>query len=198
MPRARAASVPGRMAMCQSASAAVRVLVGIDDDEAGAIAAGLLDHGPEMDVVAVDVGAPGEDELGEAEIFGGRAQLFAVDEVPGHAAGFRADGAIELAGAEAVKEAAVHGAEAEHADGARVAVGQDRLGADGVADVLETGGDGVEGFVPGDALEGFVLAAAGEWAFGYAGLAPERDRGCGRGRRRGRDTWRLCRRGSPG
>ena len=33
--------------------------------------------------------------------------------------------------------------------------------------------NGVEGFVPGDALEGVVLAAAGEWAFGDAGFAPE-------------------------
>jgi hypothetical protein len=36
-------------------------LVGVDDDEARAVAAGLLDHGPEMHVVAVNVRAPGED-----------------------------------------------------------------------------------------------------------------------------------------
>ena len=144
--------------------------VGVDDDEARAVAAGLLDHGPEMDVVAVDVGAPGEDELGEAEVFSGRAELFAVDQVPGDAAGFRADGAVQLAGAQAMKEAAVHGAVAEDADGAGVAVGQDGLGAVAVADLLEARGDGVEGFVPGDALKGFVLAARGRGPFCAPGL----------------------------
>ena len=137
--------------------------VGIDDDEARAVAAGLLDHGPEVDVVAVNVRAPGEDEFGEAEVFSGGAELFSVDGVPGLAAGFRTDGAVEAAGAEAVKEAAVHGAVAELADGAGVAVGKDGLGAVLIADLLEARGDGGEGFVPGDALEGFVFAAAGEW-----------------------------------
>ena len=173
-------------------------LVGVDDDEARAVAAGLFDEGPEMNVVAVDVGAPGEDELGEAEVFGGHAELFAVDVVPRNAAGFRADGAIELAGAEAMEEAAIHGAVAEHADGARVAVGQDRFGAMGVGDVLETCGDCVEGFVPGDALEGLVLLASGRVGLWGRRACAGGDRGRDRGRRRGRDTWRLCRRGSPG
>ena len=102
--------------------------IGIDDDETCAVAAGLVDHGPEVDVVAVDVRGPGKDEFGEAEVFGGDSELFSVDEVPGLAAGLRTDGAVEAAGAEAVEEAAVHGAEAEHADGACVAVGQDGLG----------------------------------------------------------------------
>ncbi len=92
--------------------------IGIDDDEARARAAGLLDHGPQVHVVAVDVRAPGEDEFGEAEILGGRAQLLSVDQVPGLAAGFRTDGAVKAAGAQAVKEAAVHGPVAEHGDGA--------------------------------------------------------------------------------
>ena len=133
--------------------------IGVDDDEACAFAAGLLDHGPEMDVVAVDVRTPGEDELGEAKVFGGSAELFSVDSVPGHATGFRTDGAVESAGAQAVKEAAVHGAVTEYADGARIAVGQDGLGAVFVADLLKAGSDFVEGLVPGDALEGLMLAA---------------------------------------
>jgi hypothetical protein len=36
--------------------------VGIDDDEARTVAPGLFDEGPEVDVVAVDVRAPGDDE----------------------------------------------------------------------------------------------------------------------------------------
>jgi hypothetical protein len=122
--------------------------VGVDDDEACAIAAGLLDHGPQMDVVAVDVRAPGEDELGKAEVFGGSAELFSVDGVPGHAAGLRTDGAVQAAGAQAVKEAAVHGAVTEYADGARIAVGQDGLGAVFVADLLEARCDFGRGLRP--------------------------------------------------
>ncbi len=63
------------------------------------------------------------------EVFSGRAEFFAVDELPCLAAGFSADGAIELAGAQAMKEAAVHGAVAELRDGSGVAVGEDGLGA---------------------------------------------------------------------
>ena len=61
------------------------------------------------------------------------------------------------------------------ADGACIAVGQDGFGAVLVADLLEARGDGGEGFVPGDALEGFVLVA--RWAsgpFGAAGFAAQR------------------------
>src|SRR5580693_5061928 len=49
--------------------------IGIDDDEPGALAPGLFDHRPEMDVVAVDVGPPGDDETGVAEGFGVGAEL---------------------------------------------------------------------------------------------------------------------------
>ena len=146
--------------------------VGVDDDEARAIAAGLLDHGPEMDVVAVDVRGPGEHQFGEAEILGGRAVFLAVYQVPGLTSGLGADGAVEAAGAQAVKETAVHGAEAEHADGA--GVGQDGLGAVQIADLLEARGNGVEGFIPGDALEGLVLAAAFECTLGHALFSAQR------------------------
>ena len=92
----------------------------------------------------------------------------------GLAAGLRADGAVELRGAEAVEEAAIHGAVAELADGAGVGVGQDRFGAVLAGDDGEAGRDGVEGFVPGDALEGFGFAAVGERGFGNAGAAAHR------------------------
>ncbi len=82
--------------------------VWIDDDEASAVAVRLLDHGPQVDVVAVDVRGPGEDEFGEAEVFGRCAQFFPVYRIPCLAACFRADCPVEAAGAEAVKEAAVH------------------------------------------------------------------------------------------
>ena len=82
--------------------------VGVDDDEACPLTASLLDEGPEVDVVAVDVGAPGDDEAGVGEILRGGAELDAVDLEEGFAAGGGADGAVELGGAEAVKKSAVH------------------------------------------------------------------------------------------
>ena len=99
--------------------------VGIDDDELCAVAAGFFDEGPEVDVIAVDIGGPGEDELRVREGFGVGAELAAVNGDEGLAAGFGANGAIELRGAETVEEAAIHGAVAELADGAGIGVGQD-------------------------------------------------------------------------
>src|SRR6185312_5044669 len=98
--------------------------IGIDDDEPGAVAPSLLDKRPEVDVVAVDVRTPGEDELGEAKVFRRRAQFLSVDQAPGSASGFGANGPVEPAGAKAMEEAPVHGAVAKHADGAGVAVRQ--------------------------------------------------------------------------
>jgi hypothetical protein len=70
--------------------------VGIDDDELCAVAAGFFDEGPEMNIVAVDVGGPGDDELGLRKGFGIGAQFAAVDGDQGLATGLRADGAVEL------------------------------------------------------------------------------------------------------
>jgi len=42
----------------------------VDYDEAGPIAAGLDDEGPEVDVGGEDVGTPGEDKLAVRELFG--------------------------------------------------------------------------------------------------------------------------------
>ncbi len=136
--------------------------IGIDDDEPGALATGLFDHGPEMDVVAMDVGSPGDDEAGVAEGFGVGAELAAVYGQERVASGGGADGAIELRGSEAMEEAAIHGAVSQDADGAGVGIGQDRFGSVLVADLLEARGDDVERFVPGDALECLMLAALRE------------------------------------
>ena len=70
-----------------------------------------------------------------------------------------------------MEEAAVHRAVSEDANGAGVGVGQDRLGPVLVADLLKACGDCVEGFVPGDALEGFMLATLRERAFFDSGTA---------------------------
>ena len=146
-------------------------LIGIDDDEACAGAACFFDLRPEMNAVAVNVRAPGDDQARAMKLLGIGAELAAVDREDGVAAGGGADGAIELRGAEPVEEAAIHGAVAEHADGAGVGVGQDGFGAVLFGDRGETLGDGVEGFVPGDALEALGFASGGQRALGDAGAA---------------------------
>ena len=72
--------------------------VRVDDDQACAVAAGGLDEGPQMDVVAVDVGSPGDDEGGVGEVLRGGAKLDAVDGEEGRPAGGGADSAVELGG----------------------------------------------------------------------------------------------------
>ena len=151
------AGADGDMPVGQRGSARA---VGVDDDQPCPAAPRLFHKGPEVDVVAVNVRAPGQDQLGQAEVLGGCAQLLAVDQVPGHAACLGTDGPIQLACAQAMKEAPVHGAEAQHADGARVAVGQDRLGAVAVGSYLKFCGNRIQRLVPAGALKGFVLAAS--------------------------------------
>ncbi len=98
--------------------------VRIDDDQARAVAPRFLNERPQVNVVAVNVRAPSKDELRQPHILCRRAVLLAVDQVPRLPASLRANGAVELASAKAVKEAAIHRSIAEHADGAGVAVGQ--------------------------------------------------------------------------
>jgi hypothetical protein len=143
--------------------------VGVDDDELCAIAPRFFDEGPEMDVVAVDVCGPGDDELRLREGFGIGAEFAAVDRDERLASGFRADGAVELRGAKAMEEASIHRAVIQDADGAGVGVGQDRFGSVLAGDGGEAGRDGREGFIPGDALEGFRFASMGQRSFGDAG-----------------------------
>ena len=148
--------------------------VRVDDDELRAVAARFFNEGPEVDVVAVNVGRPGEDQLRVRESFGVGAELAAVDGDQGLATCLRADGAVELRGAETVEEAAIHGTVAELADGAGVGIRQDRFGAVLAGDGGEAGRDGVEGFVPGNALERLGFTAVWQRGFGHAGAAAHR------------------------
>ena len=145
--------------------------VGVDDDELCALAAGLLDEGPEVDVVAMDVGSPGDNQAGVRVVLGRGAEADAVDAGEGGPSGGGADGAVELGGSEAVEEAAVHGAVAELADGSGVAVREDGFGAVFFGDGGEFSGDFGERLVPGDALEGFELPALRQAGPGDAGAA---------------------------
>ena len=129
------------------------IAVRVDGVELRAVAPRFHDERPEVDVGAEDVRAPGEDQLGVAELLGLGAVAHAERLRQSHAAGRGTDGAVEPRGAEAVEEAAVHAAAVEQAHGAGVAVGQDGFGAELVRDRAQAFGDGVERFVPGDALE---------------------------------------------
>ncbi len=148
--------------------------VGIDDDQPRSVAPRLLDEWPQVNVVAVDVRGPREDKIGQAEVFGWRAQLLSVDQVPCLPARFGTDGAVKLARPQAVKEAAIHGAVAEHADGSGVTVREDRFGAVPVADLVKPRSDRIERFVPARALECFVLAPALQRALCRSGFAAQR------------------------
>ena len=70
-----------------------------------------------------------------------------------------------------MEEAAIHGAVAELADGAGIGVGQDRFRSVLAGDCGQARGDGIESFVPGDALEGFCFAAVRQCGFGSNGAA---------------------------
>ena len=129
--------------------------VGIDDDQLCAVAARFLDEGPEVNIVAVDVRGPGDDELRLRKGFGVGAEFAAVDGDEGLATGFGADGAIELRRAETMEETAIHRTIIQDANGAGVGVRQDRFGSVFAGDGGEAGRYGVEGFIPGDAFEGF-------------------------------------------
>ena len=136
--------------------------VGIDDDELGAAAARLCDEGPQVNIVAVNVCAPGDDVAGMRELLGLGAELDAENGFEALFAGGGTDGALELGGAETMEEAAVHGSAIERAERAAVGVGQNGFGADVVGDAAEAVSDFVEGFVPGDAGEGVGRAIGRE------------------------------------
>ena len=153
------------MGMCQSATRGGAGAVGVDDHQPGAVAARFFDKGPQVNVIAVDIRGPGDDVPGMAEVFRVGAQLFPVDRYQGIAARGRADGAIEPRGAEPVKEAAIHGAIAEHADGPGVGVGQDGLRTVLLGNDSQPFRDQVQGLVPADAFEDVSLAAVGHSPF---------------------------------
>ena len=65
--------------------------VRVDDDEPCPVAPRLLDKRPQMNIVAVDIRAPSQNQFGQAEILGDHANFLTVDQVPGHAARLGAD-----------------------------------------------------------------------------------------------------------
>ena len=162
------AGVNGQVPVCQARGAG---LVGIDDDQPGTVAAGLLYLRPQVDGIAVDICAPGDDQARAMELLRIRAQLAPVDREQRVAARGGADGAVQLRGAQPVEEAAIHGAVVEHAHGAGIGVGQDGLRPVLLRDFCETAGDQVQGLVPGDGLEVLRLTAGRQRSLGQTRLA---------------------------
>ena len=126
---------------------------GIDRDQLRAPPPRLLDEGPQVDVRAHDVGAPGHDEPGIDHRLGVEAHGLADRDRDAGGARAGADRAVEEARPQRAEEAAVHAAVREQPHVPGVGVGQDRLGTVGGDHAAEARGDGVEGLVPRDARE---------------------------------------------
>ena len=99
----------------------------IDHHQLCAIAPRLFDERPQMNVVAVNVGAPGDDVFGMAKGLRLAAQLAPHHRDQRFAAGGGADRPVELRRAQAMKEAIVHAGVVQHAQRAAIGVRQDRL-----------------------------------------------------------------------
>lgn len=68
-----------------------------------------------------------------------------------------------------MEKAAVHGAVSQDTNCPGIGIGEDRFGSVLVADFPKARSDGVEGFVPGNALERFVLPTLRERGLGDLG-----------------------------
>ena len=148
--------------------------VWVNHNQTCAVASRLFNERPQVHIVSVDIRTPRKHQLGQLEVLSRCAKLLAIHQVPRHAASLTANGSIQLACAHAVKEAAVHRPVAQHADGAGIAVRQNRLGPELGGNVSKARGNRVQRLIPAHALEGLMLAASFERAFGNARLALQR------------------------
>jgi hypothetical protein len=137
----------------QSAQAGPTSAVGIDHHQLRALAAGLDDKGPQVNVVAMNVRSPGDDVAREGELLWFGAQLHPEYGLQTHFPGDGADGAIQLRSAQAVEEATIHGAAVQHRQRAPAGVGKNGFAAEFAADFPEAICDLLERLVPGNALE---------------------------------------------
>ena len=126
-PRARAASVPGRIGIHQSDFAAVGLRVRVDGDDLRAALAGLVLDRPEVDVGDGGVRAPVDDVAAVHRRLGVDHRPGAERDVAAGRAGGGADGAVEQRRPEPVEEPPVEAGVLQLAHRAGVAVRQDRL-----------------------------------------------------------------------
>src|SRR5258708_20504374 len=106
-----------------------------------------------MDVVAMNIRAPGDDVARLRKLFRLGAELDANHRFQAFLAGGGADAALQLRSAQAVEKTAVHGSAVERAERAAVRVGQDGFGAVFGNDPAQAMRNFVESLVPGDALK---------------------------------------------
>ncbi len=133
---------------------------GVDGHEGRPAAPRLLDEGPEVDVGAHDVRAPGHDEARVHHRLRIEAHGLAQRGLEPLEPRAGADRPIQAAGPQRVEEAAVHAAEREEAHVAGVRVGQDGLRAVLRHHAVQAIGDEVQGFVPRDASEAALALAS--------------------------------------
>ena len=113
-----------------------------------------------MNVVAVNIRAPGDDVLGMAERLRLAAQLASHHRDKPLAAGGGADRPVELRRAQAMKEAMVHAGVVQHAQRAAIGVRQDRLRAKLAAYGAQALIDFIQRRVPTDPLKIFLILGA--------------------------------------
>ncbi len=128
-------------------------LVRIDHHQLRAVAFGLFHERPQVDVIAVDIRAPGDDVARVRELLGLGADLGAINAADTRLAWRGTNRAVEPRCAQAVKEAVVHRAAIQYPQRPAIGVRKNRLAAELVHDVLEARRDGGQRLVPGDALE---------------------------------------------
>ena len=126
---------------------------GVDGDQAGTATPGLLRQAPEMEIGNDAVATPEDDQPRIDDVVGVETDTAADRSAVAHGAGAGADRPVELGSAETVEEASVHRPVAEQARVARVAVGNDGLGAVGFGNLAEASGDAGQRLIPGNPLE---------------------------------------------
>ena len=99
----------------------------INDDQLRALAASLFNERPKVNVVAMHVAAPHQDQTRMRKIFRRRAQLHTVHTRQRRPASARADRAIQLRSSQPVKEPPVHRPVSKLPNRSRIAVGQNAL-----------------------------------------------------------------------
>ena len=153
MPRARAASVPGLIAMCQSACLGRARAHRVDDHDLGTLLLRLQDERPSVQVGADHVHAPHDDVLRVGQALDVQATGRAHGHQPGGGRSGFAIGLLGDAGAEPVEERVAGGQAVQRALMAQIGVRHDRLGAMGRDDPVPAALDLAQGLVPGDPLE---------------------------------------------
>src|SRR5581483_2161744 len=154
--------INGQIPVCACRSSrAVRV----DDDQAGALPPRFLDKRPQVDVVAMDVRAPGNDGARVPELLGPGAQLGSDHRSQPSFPSFRADVARQPRRSQAMEETTVHRGAVQNCQRTAVRARKDGLGAVLGDDGAKAFGDLIQCVVPGDALEVAEISTA--FALGY-------------------------------